>query len=83
MSALVRFPIVQAGLSAAPTLGVAALAVFWNGEAFFLIPQTFLASAVASAVSAAWSNRQWGLHGFLAGMIAIVFSFITFILLVD
>ena len=82
MSALVRPPLVQASLAAAPTL-VVALAAFWNREAIFLIPQTLLASAAASAVSAVRANRQWGRHGLLAGMIAIVLSFIPFILLVD
>jgi hypothetical protein len=82
VSALVRFPLVQASLATAPTL-VVALAALWNREAIFLIPQTLLASVAASAVSAVRANRQWGLHGLLAGMIAIVLSFITFILLVE
>jgi hypothetical protein len=82
VSALVRFPLVQASLAAAPTL-VVVLAAFLNREAVFLIPQTLLASVAASAVSADRANRQWGLHGLLAGVITIVLSLITFILLVD
>ena len=83
MTAIARQPFVRVGLLLAPSACVV-LAIFWVADGVFLLPQTLLASISAGALSRGINpENQWGFHGLIAGISAIVLSLVAFAAMVD
>ncbi|MXO60449.1 hypothetical protein GRI89_12965 [Altererythrobacter salegens] len=56
----------------------------WDRDVIFLIPLTFIASVFVGGLSAAGdSSRQWGLHGLIAGVVALAASIFAIFRMVD
>ncbi|WP_305097622.1 hypothetical protein [Croceibacterium aestuarii] len=83
MSIAVRTSWGQTALMLAPTALLVLLAM-WDRDVIFLIPLTFIASAFIGGLSAAGdSSRQWGLHGLIAGVVALAASIFAIFRMAD